>query len=94
MGERASADSLRWNLDLIRDQRGADMVAVPGGASGLLYSRALQPGHHVISRRPSATLHGLRHPRVDGANSSRLLPDAVVFTVSPARAAANLSPPR
>jgi len=36
MGDRASADSLRWNLDLILDQRGADMVDVPGGASGLL----------------------------------------------------------
>jgi hypothetical protein len=36
MGDRASADSLRWNLDLILDQRGADMADVPGGASGLL----------------------------------------------------------
>ena len=27
---------LRSNLDLILDQRGADMVDVPGGASGLL----------------------------------------------------------
>src|SRR5450756_2447655 len=36
MGERASADSLRWNLDLILDQRGADMADLPGGASGLL----------------------------------------------------------
>src|ERR1019366_6426190 len=32
MGDRASADSLRWNLD----QRGADMADVPGGASGIL----------------------------------------------------------
>jgi hypothetical protein len=36
MGDRASADSLRWNLDLVLDQRGADMVDLPGGASGLL----------------------------------------------------------
>jgi hypothetical protein len=36
MGDRASKDSLRWNLDLILDQRGADMADVPGGASGLL----------------------------------------------------------
>ena len=36
MGERASADSLRWNLDLILDQRGADMADLSGGASGLL----------------------------------------------------------
>jgi hypothetical protein len=36
MGDRASADSLRWNPDLILDQRGADMTDVPGGASGLL----------------------------------------------------------
>jgi hypothetical protein len=36
MGDRASADSLRWNLDLALDQRGADMADVPGGASGIL----------------------------------------------------------
>jgi hypothetical protein len=36
MGDRASADSVRWNLDLVLDQRGADMADVPGGASGLL----------------------------------------------------------
>src|SRR5450756_257491 len=36
MGDRASADSLRWNLDLILDQRGADVADLPGGASGLL----------------------------------------------------------
>jgi hypothetical protein len=36
MGDRASADSLRWNPDLILDQRVADMVELPGGASGLL----------------------------------------------------------
>jgi hypothetical protein len=35
MGERGSADSLRWNLNLILDQRGADMVDIPGGASEL-----------------------------------------------------------
>jgi hypothetical protein len=38
---RASRCSKRWDrmrarLDLIGQQRGADMVAVPGGASGLL----------------------------------------------------------
>ncbi len=36
MGDRASADSLRWNLDLILDQRGADMADLSGGASGML----------------------------------------------------------
>src|SRR5450759_3609173 len=36
MGDRASADSLGWNLDLILDQRGADMAGLPGGASGLM----------------------------------------------------------
>src|ERR1019366_399063 len=36
MGDRPSADSLRWNLDLVLDQRGADMADLPGGASGLL----------------------------------------------------------
>ncbi|HEX7423058.1 MAG TPA: hypothetical protein VF311_04105 [Terriglobales bacterium] len=36
MGDRASADALRWNLDLILDQRGADMADLPRGASGLL----------------------------------------------------------
>jgi hypothetical protein len=36
MGDRASADSLRWNLDLILDHRGADMADLPGGTSGLL----------------------------------------------------------
>ena len=36
MGDRASADSLRWNLDLILDHRGVDMIDLPGGASGLL----------------------------------------------------------
>src|ERR1035437_5034972 len=36
MGDRASADSLRWNLDLALDQRGADMADLPGGASGML----------------------------------------------------------
>jgi hypothetical protein len=36
MGDRASADSLRWNLDLVLDQRGADMADLPGGTSGLL----------------------------------------------------------
>jgi hypothetical protein len=36
MGAGASADSLRWNLDLILDQRGADMADLPGGASGVL----------------------------------------------------------
>jgi hypothetical protein len=36
MGDRASAASLRWNLDLVLDQRGADMADLPGGASGLL----------------------------------------------------------
>jgi hypothetical protein len=35
MGERASADSLRWNLDLALDQRGADMADLAGGASGM-----------------------------------------------------------
>jgi hypothetical protein len=35
-GDRASADALRWNLDLILDQRGADMADLPGGESGLL----------------------------------------------------------
>jgi hypothetical protein len=35
MGDRASADSLRWNLDLVLDQR-ADIADLPGGASGLL----------------------------------------------------------
>jgi hypothetical protein len=34
MGDRASADSLRWNLDLVLDQLGADMADLPGGASG------------------------------------------------------------
>ena len=34
MGDRASADSLRWNLDLVLDQRGADIADLPGGASG------------------------------------------------------------
>jgi hypothetical protein len=36
MGDRASADSLRWNLDMILDQRGADMADLPRGTSGLL----------------------------------------------------------
>jgi hypothetical protein len=36
MGDRASADSLRWNLDLALDQRSADMTDVPGCASGML----------------------------------------------------------
>jgi hypothetical protein len=36
MGDRASADSFRWNLDLILDQRDADMADLPGGAGGLL----------------------------------------------------------
>jgi hypothetical protein len=36
MGDGASADSLRWNLDLVLGQRGADMADLPGGASGLL----------------------------------------------------------
>jgi hypothetical protein len=36
MGDRASADSLRWNLDLVVDQRGADTADLPGGASGML----------------------------------------------------------
>jgi hypothetical protein len=31
MGDRASADSLRWNLDLLLDQRRADMADLPGG---------------------------------------------------------------
>jgi hypothetical protein len=35
-GDRASAASLRWNLDLVLDQRGADITDLPGGASGLL----------------------------------------------------------
>ena len=35
-GDRASADALRWNLDLVLGQRGADMADVPDGASGLL----------------------------------------------------------
>jgi hypothetical protein len=46
MGERASADSLRWNLDLILDQRGADIADLFGGASGLLVraaTRAREP---------------------------------------------------
>ena len=33
---RSRIHRLRSNLDLILDQRGADMVDVPGGASGLL----------------------------------------------------------
>ena len=37
MGDRASADSLRWNLDLVLGQRGADMADLPDGASGLLF---------------------------------------------------------
>jgi hypothetical protein len=48
MGERASADSLRWNLDLILDQRGADMAGLPGGASGSLvrdYNRSAGGPH-------------------------------------------------
>jgi hypothetical protein len=36
MGDRASADSLRWNPDLILDQRVADMIELPGDAGGLL----------------------------------------------------------
>jgi hypothetical protein len=36
MGDRASADSLRWNLDLVLDQRGTHMADLPGGASGML----------------------------------------------------------
>jgi hypothetical protein len=39
MGDRASADSLRWNLDLVLDQRGArgaDIADLPGDASGML----------------------------------------------------------
>jgi hypothetical protein len=36
MGDRASADSLRWNLDLALDQHSADTSDLPGGASGLL----------------------------------------------------------
>ena len=45
MGVRASADSLRWNLDLVLDQRGADRADVPGGTSGLLVAttRARKP---------------------------------------------------
>jgi hypothetical protein len=41
MGDRASADSLRWNLDLVLDQLGAEMADLPDGASGLLV-RGLQ----------------------------------------------------
>jgi hypothetical protein len=36
MGDRASADALRWILDLVLDQGRADMADLPGGASGLL----------------------------------------------------------
>jgi hypothetical protein len=36
MGDRASADSLRWNLDVALDQRGADVADLPGGAGGML----------------------------------------------------------
>ena len=34
MGDRASADSLRGNLDLVLDQRVADMADLPDGAIG------------------------------------------------------------
>ena len=44
-GDRTSADSLRWNLDLVLDQRGADMADVPGGAGGCWHAatRARKP---------------------------------------------------
>jgi hypothetical protein len=35
MGEGASADSFRWNLDLVLDQWTAEMADPPGGVSGL-----------------------------------------------------------
>jgi hypothetical protein len=35
-GRPSLINSLRWKLDLILDQRGADMADLPGGASGLL----------------------------------------------------------
>jgi hypothetical protein len=68
--EPASADSLRWNLDLILDQRGADMVAVPGGASGILARdykgkeadwlvTRIDPGVVSLSRNSAATGGGL-----------------------------------
>jgi hypothetical protein len=49
-------------LDLILDQRGADMADLPGGASGLLVrgykpDKALPasgPGHRAISRRSAS----------------------------------------
>jgi hypothetical protein len=36
MGDRASAASLRGNLDLVLDQRGAALVDNPCGRSGML----------------------------------------------------------
>jgi hypothetical protein len=57
MGDRASADSLRWNLDLILDQRGADMADLPGGERGLLrrdYMGRHFPPQPSRSRYPAA----------------------------------------
>jgi hypothetical protein len=44
MGDRASADSLRWNLDTILHQRGADMAMCPGGGeSGIPIREHIDP---------------------------------------------------
>jgi hypothetical protein len=55
-GDRASPDSLRWNLDLVLDQRGTDMTDLPGGASGAVGARLqgwvrAPPGAGVDSSR-------------------------------------------
>ena len=49
-GDRASADALRWNLDLILDQWAAEMADVPGGASLLCRDYKGKEADQLVTR--------------------------------------------
>jgi hypothetical protein len=64
MGDRASADSLRWNLDLVLDQRGAGIADLPGGASGMLCRDYTgKEADKLVAHRPRRGLAGRRTAR-------------------------------
>jgi hypothetical protein len=85
MGDRASTDSLRWNLDLVLDQRGADIADLPGGASGLLVRdcKGKKADRLVTPHRPRGSLAGRGTPRppAPGGRGTTAVEDAPLRSV-------------
>ena|ERR1035437_1975124 len=66
-------DRLRAGMDLILDQRGADMADLPGGASGLLRDHQGKKADRLVTRSTPAWSRGSRNC---GATSAQAAEEA------------------